>query len=102
MRLKHATPSAAGSAASIASIRAIASATEATGASGTGAVIDMAVTIGRPSEFWWRRVVAARKMRGSSMPFTMITKKKLPVAATDEFLRTKPTRQFTIEVTVDL
>jgi hypothetical protein len=36
------------------------------------------------------------------MPFTMITKKKLPVAATDEFLRTKPTRQFTIEVTVDL
>ena len=52
MRLKHATPSAAGSAASIASIRAMASATEATGASGTGAAIDMAVTIGRPSEFW--------------------------------------------------
>jgi hypothetical protein len=32
----------------------------------------------------------------------MITKKKLPIAATDEFLRPKATRQFTIEVTVDL
>ena len=63
MRLKHATPSAAGSAVSIASIRAMASATEATGVSGTDAAIDMAVTIGRPSEFWRRRVVAARRMR---------------------------------------
>jgi hypothetical protein len=45
MRLKHASPSAAGSAAAIASIRAIAPATETTGASGTGSAPDMAVTI---------------------------------------------------------
>jgi hypothetical protein len=32
----------------------------------------------------------------------MITKKKLPMAATGEFLHSKSTRQFTIEVTVDL
>jgi hypothetical protein len=36
------------------------------------------------------------------MPFTMITKKKLPIAATTEFLRAKPRRQFTVEVTVSL
>ena len=49
MRLKHASPSAAGSAAAIASIRAIAPATETAGASGTGSAPDMAVTIGSPS-----------------------------------------------------
>ena len=49
MRLKHASPSAAGSAAAIASIRAIAPATETAGASGTGSASDMAVTIRSPS-----------------------------------------------------
>jgi hypothetical protein len=32
----------------------------------------------------------------------MITKKKLPIEATDEFLRAKPARQFTIEAAVSL
>jgi hypothetical protein len=49
IRLKHASPSAAGSAAAIASIRAIAPATETTGASGAGRAADMAVTIRSPS-----------------------------------------------------
>ncbi len=45
MRLKQASPSAAGSAAAIASIRVIAPATEVTGASVAGRAADMAVTI---------------------------------------------------------
>jgi len=32
----------------------------------------------------------------------MITKEKHPIGASGEFLRVKPTRQFTVEVTVDL
>jgi hypothetical protein len=32
----------------------------------------------------------------------MITKEKHPIATTDEFLRAKTSRQFTIEVTVNL
>jgi len=32
----------------------------------------------------------------------MITKERSPIGATAEFLRAKPTRQFTIEVTVNL
>ena len=47
MRLKQASPSAAGSAAAIASIRAMASATDTTGASGTGKASDMAITLRR-------------------------------------------------------
>src|SRR5258708_27476009 len=49
MRLKHASPSAPGSAASIASIRAITSAIVVTGASGTGGPADMTITIGSPA-----------------------------------------------------
>ena len=45
MRLKHARPSAAGSAAAIASIRVIAPATEVTGASGADRAVDIGVTI---------------------------------------------------------
>jgi hypothetical protein len=48
MRLKHASPSAAGSAVAIASMRVIAPATEVTGASVTGRPPDIAATIGSP------------------------------------------------------